>query len=70
MGLLQPPDRRRPALVGKSLSAVPPYKAAIVKGGNVTFNVTFNVTLLVMFNVMLLVKNTSVLRLDVVLWGI
>ena len=49
---------------------MPPYKAAIVKGGNVTFKVTFNVTLLVMFNVMLLVKNTSVLRLDVVLWGI
>ena len=49
---------------------MPPYKAAIVKGGNVTFNVTFNVTLLVMFNVMLLVKNTSVLRLDVVLWEI
>ena len=53
---------------------MPPYKAAIVKGGNVTFNVTFKVTfkvtLLVMFNVMLLVKNTSVLRLDVVLWGI
>ena len=66
MGLLQPPDRRRPALVGKSLSAVPPYKAAIVKGGNVTLKVT----LLVMFKVMLLVKNTSVLRLDVVLWEI
>ena len=49
---------------------MPPYKAAIVKGGNVTFNVTFNVTLKVMFKVMLLVKNTSVLRLDVVLWGI
>ena len=49
---------------------MPPYKAAIVKGGNVTFKVTLKVTLLVMFKVMLLVKNTSVLRLDVVLWEI